>query len=144
MKKEYVFLLNVILLLTCIGCATPPASTNLLYQRLGGYHGLELITNDFLLLISRDKRIVDHFNETDISIFRQRLIEHLCVVAGGECDYQGESMLNAHQGLNITQADFDVLVGHLITAMKQNDIPMATRNALLARLAPMYGDITYQ
>jgi hemoglobin len=143
MRHIGMMLISCILLVTCLGCSITKPSTSLLYQRLGGYHGLELIADDFLKLISQDERIVDHFRETDISVFKQRLVEHLCVVSGGGCDYQGESMFNAHQGLNISQADFDAVVGHLTRAMQQNDIPIQTRNALLAKLAPMYGDITY-
>ncbi|UJF22370.1 group I truncated hemoglobin [Shewanella sp. OMA3-2] len=142
MRHIGMMLVSCILLVTCLGCSIAKPSSNLLYQRLGGYHGLELIADDLLQLISQDERIVGHFRETDISIFKQRLVEHLCVVSGGGCDYQGESMLNAHQGLNISQADFDAIVGHLTQAMQQNDIPIQTRNALLAKLAPMYGDIT--
>jgi len=52
-------------------------------------------------------------------------------------------MALSHQGLNITQADFDALVGHLIESMKEQHIPLSTRNALLKRLAPMYSDISY-
>jgi len=91
--------------------------------------------------LSQDKRLLHHFEQTDISVFRQRLIEHLCVVTGGECLYQGASMYDAHIGLHISQADFDALVGHLIEALKQQHIPIATRNALLAKLAPMYQQI---
>jgi len=100
-----------------------------------------MITDDFLVNLSQDKRLLHHFEQTDICVFRQRLIEHLCVVTGGECLYQGASMYDAHIGLHISQADFDALVGHLIEALKQQHIPIATRNALLAKLAPMYQQI---
>ena len=43
----------------------------------------------------------------------------------------------------MTQANFDAIVGHLIAAMKQQQVSISTRNALLAKLAPMYSDITY-
>ena len=43
----------------------------------------------------------------------------------------------------MTQTNFDAIVGHLIAAMKQQQVSISTRNALLAKLAPMYSDITY-
>ncbi|WP_237158692.1 group I truncated hemoglobin [Shewanella khirikhana] len=106
--------------------------------------GVVQIVDGLLERIARDPRIVHHFDETDIAIFRERLIEHLCAVTDGGCVYQGENMADSHRGLNITQADFDALVGHLIESMKDADVPTSTRNALLKRLAPMYGDVTYQ
>lgn len=148
-------LLTVLPLSTALalaGCAVPhdtqaPAthtSQPSLYQALGGEVGVARIVDGLLERIARDPRIVHHFDETDIEIFRERLIEHLCAVTDGGCVYQGENMADSHRGLNITQADFDALVGHLIESMKDANIPTSTRNALLKRLAPMYGDVTYQ
>ncbi|AZG71340.1 group I truncated hemoglobin [Shewanella livingstonensis] len=135
--KHRLMILSVLLLLST-GCANQPTS---LYQQLGENEGISKITDNFLVNLSQDQRILHHFEQTDIDIFRQRLIEHLCVVSGGECIYQGASMFNAHIGLHISQADFDAVVSHLIEALKQQHIPLATRNALLAKLAPMYQDI---
>ncbi|MBB1425245.1 group 1 truncated hemoglobin [Shewanella sp. SG44-2] len=135
--KHHVVVFGALLLLS-VACASQPPP---LYQQLGGDKGVSMITDDFLVNLSQDKRILHHFEQTDIQIFRQRLIEHLCVVSGGECVYQGASMYNAHIGLHISQADFDAVVGHLIEALKQQHIPLATRNALLAELAPLYQDI---
>ena len=135
--KHHVVVFGALLFLS-VACASQPTT---LYQQLGGDKGVSMITDDFLVNLSQDKRILHHFEQTDIQIFRQRLIEHLCVVSGGECVYQGASMYNAHIGLHISQADFDAVVGHLIKALKQQHIPLATRNALLAELAPLYQDI---
>ncbi|ABM01320.1 group 1 truncated hemoglobin [Shewanella amazonensis] len=135
------------------GCTLPDANTTTpgenaspptLYQALGGETGVAAVVDGLLARIARDPRIVQHFEETDIAIFRERLIEHLCAVTDGGCVYQGESMADSHKGLNITQADFDALVGHLIESLKAQQIPTSTRNALLKRLAPMYSDVTYQ
>lgn len=120
------------------------SSQQTLYQALGGEAGLSAIVDGLLARIATDNRIVHHFQETDIAVFRERVIEHFCLVTDGGCDYRGDSMANTHKGLNITQADFDALVGHLIESMKELQIPLSTRNAFLKRLAPMYSDITYQ
>jgi hemoglobin len=135
--KHHVAVFGTLLLLSA-ACASQPTT---LYQQLGGDKGVSMITDDFLANLSQDNRMLFHFEQTDIQIFRQRLIDHLCVVSDGECVYEGASMFDAHIGLHITQADFDAVVGHLIEALKQQHIPLATRNALLAKLAPMYPEI---
>ena len=132
-----------LLTLFIAGCATATAPQTSLYSQLGGNKGVSAIVDGLLNRISTDERIVHHFQATDIALFRQSLIDHLCQVTDGGCTYAGETMANSHQGLGITEADFDVLVGHLIESMKAQGIPTGTRNALLKRLAPMYSDITY-
>jgi hemoglobin len=115
-----------------------------LYQALGGQRGLIAIVDGLLSRIATDERIVQHFKEVDINLFRERLIEYLCLVTDGGCVYRGDSMGASHQGLNITQAHFDALVGHLIESMKDQALPLETRNALLKRLAPKYSEISYR
>jgi hemoglobin len=115
-----------------------------LYAALGKDAGIAAIVDGLLSGIATDDRIEQHFKDTDIALFRQRLIEYLCLVTDGGCVYLGESMAQSHQGLEITQAHFDALVGHLISSMKAQSVPLATRNALLKRLAPKYQDISYR
>ena len=134
-----VLIFSLVVLLS-MACATKQTT---LYQQLGEEQGVSTITDHLLANLSQDKRILHHFEQTDIHIFRERFIEHLCVVSGGNCIYQGASMFDAHIGLHISQADFDAVVGHLIKALKQSHVPLATQNALLSKLAPMYEDVTY-
>jgi hemoglobin len=84
---------------------------------------------------------VHHFKDTDIERFRRLLIEQLCQLAGGPCQYTGASMQESPTGFHITPADFDNLVNHFIQVMTAQNIPVATQNALLAKLAPMYSDV---
>lgn len=156
--KRLITILNIGLLLQLGACSTSfvmPSSNgqtvssdaaprDTLYAALGGNQGVSQIVDGLLARIAADQRIVHHFQETDIALFRQSLIDHLCVVTDGGCLYEGETMANSHQGLGITQADFDALVGHLIASMQAQNIDIATRNSLLKRLAPMYSEVTYR
>lgn len=125
------------------GCASQ-TSQPVLYDRLGGDTGVTAIVDKLLQKMSRDEAITRHFRDTDISLFRQGLIDKLCVVSDGPCEYTGDTMRNSHKGFNISGAEFDALVQHLIHAMQEANTPIAARNALLGRLAPMYSDVVYQ
>ena len=46
-------------------------------------------------------------------------------------------MREVHQGLKLSNADFNALVEDLQLAMDKNGIPSRTQNRLLALLAPM-------
>lgn len=115
-----------------------------LYDELGGMPAIEKITDYFIEEISFDQQIVQHFKDSDIDRFRAKLIEQICNESGGPCDYSGDSMVEVHTGMKITEAEFNRTVDLLINAMNKAGIPHPTQNKLLARLAPMRGDIIYR
>jgi hemoglobin len=84
---------------------------------------------------------VHHFRDTDISRFRKLLIEQICQLSGGPCHYSGASMQESHTGFQISAADFDNLVNHLIAVMTAQQVPIAAQNRLLALLAPMQPEV---
>jgi hemoglobin len=137
-------LIRALLLLVLAGCSSTPEPKDWLYQQLGAGPGLELLADGLLREIEQDRQIVHHFADTDIARFRKLLIEQFCELSGGPCQYSGATMQESHTGFQITQADFDNLVGHLIKVMKEQQIPVAAQNRLLAKLAPMYRDVVYR
>ncbi|XUO84395.1 hypothetical protein RVM27_01485 [Halomonas sp. KM007] len=50
-------------------------------------------------------------------------------------------MDRAHQTMGITDAHFNRVVECLNEAMMEEGIPLAARNDMLGRLAPMYADV---
>ena len=139
MQRVLLWLFSAWLLSAC--SQSPPPT---LYQQLGGALGVEQIVDGLLHKIEHDERIVHHFKDTDIARFRSKLIEQLCNISDGPCQYTGSSMQESHTGFGITHADFDRLVQHLIDVMTEQQIALSAQNALLSKLAPMYSDITYR
>lgn len=138
MRLIYVCVL-VWLVTACTTAAKPS-----LYQQLGGNVAITKLVDGLLVKIEHDPRIVHHFKDTDIARFRSKLIEQLCHISDGPCQYTGSTMQESHTGFQITAADFDRLVQHLIDVMTELHIPLGAQNELLARLAPMYKDVTYR
>ncbi|HEX5694033.1 MAG TPA: group 1 truncated hemoglobin [Arenimonas sp.] len=122
------------------GCAATAARPGL-YEQFGGQAGIEALVEEFLVRLLSDERINDQFAEVDLVNLNDRLVEQFCVELGGPCTYAGRSMAESHAGLGITEADFNALVEDLVDAMDARGIPRAAQNRLLARLAPMHGDI---
>lgn len=133
-------LLTALMLLSA--CSQPAKPS--LYQQLGGETGISAITDALLNEIANDDRIVHHFVDTDIERFRDLLAQHLCQLSNGPCSYAGGTMQDTHTGFNISLADFDALVGHLINVMQRQNISVSAQNQLLSILAPMYKDISYR
>ncbi|MCO7189412.1 MULTISPECIES: group 1 truncated hemoglobin [unclassified Pseudoalteromonas] len=119
------------------GCQSAARPT--LYQKIGGEAGLERLVDLFIQEIGRDKAILPYFAKANVSRFRQGFITHLCDTLDGPCDYQGDSMIQIHTGMQITEADFNRVVELLINAMTEAGIDHTTQNQILARLAPLRG-----
>lgn len=130
-------------LLTALAACQTTAPDNALFNELGGMEGITRITDNFIYEIGFDRDIVRHFEKTDLDRFREKFIEQLCEVSGGPCQYTGDTMLQVHTKMNITEAEFNQTVDLLISAMNNSGIPQATQNRLLARLAPTRPDIIY-
>lgn len=126
-----------------LGCSTINSQSTL-YQKLGGESGLNTIVNQLVKNIGADKQIFHYFAKSNVTRFSNNLKQHLCAISDGPCIYNGDSMQLIHDGMAISERDFNHLVDLLIDAMNKSDISHTTQNQLLARLAPLRKDIIYR
>jgi len=137
-------LLSFTLVLTSImlttGCLSSQPKDDL-FQQLGGLPGIERFVGIFINEIGESKEIRPYFEDTDLDRFREKQIEHICLLSGGPCTYTGDSMVESHRGMGINEADFNALVDTAIRAMNKTGYSVATRNRLLARLTPLRGEV---
>ena len=122
-----------------LGCTTQPNTS--LYQQLGEQAGLEKLTDSFIAQIGNDKQVFHYFEHSNISHFRQGFFSHLCSLVEGPCEYKGDSMVAIHTGMNINEKDFNHVVDLLINAMNEQNIPHTVQNKILAKMAPLRGEI---
>ncbi|MBA2590026.1 MAG: group 1 truncated hemoglobin [Alphaproteobacteria bacterium] len=130
MKLHFAFAFLVLL-------AGPAAAEDTLYADMGGKPGIDRMVDEVEKVYLTDPRIKDVFEESNLERLNGMLKNHFCMVAGGPCTYAGHSMEDAHKGLHLKNMDFNALVEDLQVAMDRCDIPFATQNRFLARLAPM-------
>jgi len=114
-----------------------------LYSALGGEAGVERITDNFIMEIANDDRIIEYFEDASVERFRQFFIEHMCMLSDGPCDYTGDSLVDTHIGMNVTEAAFNAIVEDLMAAMDKTGIAIGTQNRLLARMAQLREQIIY-
>jgi hemoglobin len=133
--------LPLCLVLLLGACAQQPPKDDSLYRDLGAMPGITRIVEGMLLNIARDERIVERFRRIDIQRLRNKLIEQFCAEAGGPCVHTGDSMAESHKGQNVSRSDFNALVEDLIAAMDKQGISVPVQNRLIARLAPMRGEV---
>jgi hemoglobin len=134
-------LISLLLALGLAACAQQPPKDDSLYRDLGEREGITRIVEGMLINIAKDPRIVGHFVNVDIERLRDKLVEQICVEAGGPCTYTGATMEESHKGQKLTRSDFNALVEDLQDAMDAEGVPQPAQNRLLARLAPMRGQV---
>ncbi|HMQ63248.1 MAG TPA: group 1 truncated hemoglobin [Flavilitoribacter sp.] len=120
-----------------------------LYDRLGGIDAISAVVDQFITNVVADNTINARFaataaNPSRAQLLRNNLIDQICEGTGGPCKYKGKTMMEAHQGMNITEAEFNALVGDLVAALDQFNVPDQEKNDLLGILGPMKSDIVGQ
>ena len=123
---------------------TTAVAVKSLYDRLGGKDAITSVIDDFVANVGADKRINARFAKTNIPHLKQMLVEQVCQATGGPCTYTGKSMRDAHQGMKITEAEWNATVENLVKALDKNNVDAKSKQELLAALGPMKKDIVGQ
>lgn len=118
-----------------------PARAETLYDRLGGQEGITRVVSDMYRHVLADGRVRAKFDDVDTEFIKHELVQQICQISGGPCRYHGPSMRGGHQGLGITERDFNAVVEDLEQGMTDAGTPWGARGQLLALLAPMEGQI---
>jgi hemoglobin len=119
---------------TADSTATAP---NSLYDRLGGLGAITTVVDSFIGRAAADTRIYKKFAKTNVARLRFHLIEQVCSVTGGPCNYTGLDMPTAHRNMNVTDGEFDALVENLSATLDKLGVPAAEKNELLGILGPL-------
>ncbi|MCQ8879958.1 group 1 truncated hemoglobin [Pseudoalteromonas shioyasakiensis] len=131
----------LVLLFICTLAACTSASKLTLYQQLDGKAGITRLVDSFINQIGNDEIILPYFSHANVAHFRAGFISHLCALTNGSCEYKGDSMVDIHTGMHITEADFNRVVDLLINAMNEQQISHSVQNQILAKMAPLRAQI---
>ena len=127
----------------CVSC-TAMAGGHLLYERIGAQDGIATVVDGFLGKVGADDRVNGRFADTDMPKLRGLLIEQVCEATGGPCKYSGKNMLDAHKGMNITEAEFGIIAAHFAAAMSDAGVTVEDNGTIMGVLAGMHDDIVGQ
>lgn len=115
-----------------------------LYTRLGGYEAISAVVNEFAGKLFTDRRVGSFFKGmgTDTrKSFIQKNINLVCNVTGGPCKVISRPAKTVHRGLGITEADFNVVVGHLVSTLDKFKVPAKEKQELLSIIGTLKPDI---
>jgi hemoglobin len=112
-----------------------------IYDRVGGYEGLEVVVEDFYDRVLADNRLSSFFAGTNMNRMKGKSTEFFSATLGGPDPYTGLPMKQAHQGRGITMEHFDLVVGHLHDSLVAAGVPAETAAEILGVIAPLAVDI---
>jgi hemoglobin len=115
-----------------------------LYDRLGKQDAIKKLVDDFVANVSADAVINKRFEHADVAKLKAMLVDQICAAANGPCKYTGKTMKDAHQGMAITNEEFDALVGDLKKALDANKVGAKDQQELLGVFGPMKAEIVGQ
>jgi hemoglobin len=123
--------------------AEPPPPKSL-YERMGGQEAIAKVVDDFtknLLANDVTKKRFAKIPKERLERFKAQLASQICEASGGDCEYTGKDMKEAHKGMKITNAEWDATVSALKAALDENEVGETEQSDLIAILAPMREDI---
>ena len=137
-------LMAAVLLAACQMGQMGTTSQKSLYDRLGGKDAITAVVDDFVANVAADNRINKFFAKTNIPNLKRNLVDQICQATGGPCTYTGKDMKTAHKGMGITDADFNALVGDLVTSLDKFKVPEKEKGELLGILGSLKPQIVGQ
>jgi len=107
-----------------------------LYERLGGYKGIEAIVDDIVELHMSNPTVKARFlplkdNPQHFAEVRQHLINFLASGSGGSEQYTGKDMTTAHKGMNISQGEYMSAVDDIMKALDKHNMDEQTKKDVL-------------
>jgi hemoglobin len=142
--KRTALILVICLTTFTVAAADAPKS---LYHRLGGYDAIAAVTDDFIGRLAADKQLSRFFvghSTNSLQHIRQLVVDQLCAATGGPCVYIGRDMKTTHQGMGITEDDWNASVKDLVATLDHFKVPDAEQKELLAAVSTMKNDIVEQ
>lgn len=119
-----------------------PAKT--LYQRLGGYDVIAGIVDDFLSQLRADPafaRFGGGRSHDSLMRTRQLVVDQICFLTGGPCVYIGRDAKTAHQGLAVTQAEWDSTIDKFKVSLNKFKVPEKEQQEFVAEIEKLRPDI---
>jgi hemoglobin len=127
--------------------APAPSSAKPLWARLGGEPAVKAVVHDFVALAAGDPQ-VDFtrggrysLDAAGVANLEKLLVELISAVTGGPLKYEGRPMKAVHQGMAITDAQFNALAGDLIVVLKKYNVPKKETDELIGVIASTRKDI---
>lgn len=101
----------------------PMSAQKTLLEEIGGHAAVELVVADFYERVLADLRLARYFRGVQMSRLQQLQTDFFCHLLDPAYPYRGRDMRTLHQGMQISNADFDAVAGHLTASLHGAGVP---------------------
>jgi hemoglobin len=118
-----------------------------LWDRLGGEAAVKRVVDDFVTFSATNPQVnfmrggKYALNDAGVAQLKRQFVEFISQAAGGPLKYSGRSMKEVHQGMGITEAEFDAAKADLRKALEANAAKPADAEELLRAVEATRKDI---
>jgi len=112
-----------------------------LFDQIGGSPAVSAAVEDFYRRVLADPTLQPYFANIDMDRLEAHQRSFLAAAMGGPSQYRGRSMADAHAGLEITDTDFDTVVGHLVETLTALAVPAELIGRVGQTLLPLKDQI---
>ncbi|MGH8590342.1 MAG: redoxin domain-containing protein, partial [Gammaproteobacteria bacterium] len=99
------------------------------------------VVDDFIVRLKKDPVVKDRFEALNVQRFREKLIEQVGEVSGGPQRYTGIDMRTLHTGMDITEEEFNAVVGDLTASLNALRVPEREQRETLAAIGQLKDQI---
>ena len=114
-----------------------------LYDRLGGKPAIDAVVEGMYVKIFSDPELSDFFKKTDKGHQKDMQSQFLTYATGGSSEWHGKSMKDAHKGRGIQNKEFDLVFAHVVSTMKELEVPEDLIEEVGKVLETVRDDCTY-
>ncbi|MCW8864420.1 MAG: group 1 truncated hemoglobin [Colwellia sp.] len=114
-----------------------------LYERLGASEGIKTIVNDIVDNHLTNAAVAPRFQNMKMTPDELKHAATMFFIAGtgGPNDYQGQDMLAAHKGMNISALEFMAVLDDALSALVKNNVGQREQEEVLFILYSMRAEI---
>jgi hemoglobin len=117
-----------------------------LYERIGGAKAVNAMVDEWMRMNLADQRVAASFapvttKPDHLGRMRRGLVDQICEVSDGPCQYKGPDMKKVHGNMGVTEDQFLIVSDNLVQSMQKLGIQEREKNELLSRIAELRFDI---
>jgi hemoglobin len=115
-----------------------------LYLRMGGHDRIASFVEDLMPRLTGDPTLGLYWKGKCRDSMRkdnQLVLEFLCMALGGPSQYLGRDMKTSHDGLGITDDEWDIFARHTIATLDKLGIGEQEKTEFLAAASSLKADI---
>lgn len=120
------------------------SSEKSLYGRLGGYDAICAAVDDLIPRLQSDSQLGGYWKGQSNSTKRrdrQLIVDFLVEAFGGPAYYNGRDMKQVHEGIGISDSDWDLFAKHAVATLEKFGVQGKEREEFLAAADSLKGDI---